>query len=196
MTFITIVGLSFNDIIIVQVRVARFHNVFGPHGTWCGGREKAPAAFIRKALVSETEFEIWGNGKQTRSFMYVDDCVEGILRLMDSDFEKPINLGSDRMVSMNEMADICIKLAGKEGKLTHKHVPGPEGVRGRNSDNTLIKQVLGWAPSISLEDGLGKTMTWIKEQIDKKKAAGVEEDYASSKVVKQSTESLDALSAK
>ena len=170
--------------------------MFGPHGTWCGGREKAPAAFIRKALVSETEFEIWGNGKQTRSFMYVDDCVEGILRLMDSDFEKPINLGSDRMVSMNEMADICIKLAGKEGKLAHKHVPGPEGVRGRNSDNTLIKQVLGWVPSITLEDGLGKTMTWIKAQIDKKKEAGVEEDYSSSKVVQQSTESLDALSAK
>lgn len=177
----------------IKVRIARFHNVYGPHGTWCGGREKAPAAFIRKALVSDKEFEIWGNGLQTRSFMYIEDCIEGILRLMDSDFTKPINLGSDRMVSMNELADICIKLAGKEGQLKHKHVPGPEGVRGRNSDNTLIKQVLGWAPNISLEEGLGKTMEWIKKQIDDKKKAGIQEDYSSSKVVQQSTESLDAL---
>merc|ERR1712003_590640 len=140
------------------------------------------------------EFEIWGDGNQTRSFMYVDDCVEGILRLMDSDYEKPINLGSDHMVDMNQLADIVIKLADKEGKLTHKHVPGPEGVRGRNSDNTLIKQVLGWAPSITLEDGLGRTMKWIAEQIKAKEAAGVKEDYSTSKVVVQSTESLDALS--
>jgi len=178
----------------IKARVARFHNVYGPHGTWCGGREKVPAAFIRKALTSKTEFEIWGNGKQTRSFCYIDDCVEGILRLMDSDYEKPINLGSDFMISMNDLADLAIKLAGKDGKLAHKHVPGPEGVRGRNSDNTLIKQVLGWAPSITLEDGFERTMKWIQTQIDAKKEAGVEEDYSTSKVVVQTTESLDALS--
>jgi len=173
------------------VRIARFHNVYGPHGTWTGGREKAPAAFCRKALTSTTEFEIWGNGAQTRSFMYVDDCVEGILRLMDSDFLKPINLGSDEMVSMNQMADVVIKLAGKT--LTKKHVPGPEGVRGRNSDNTLIKKALGWAPSIKLEAGLKLTMDWIQKQIEAQKAAGIEEDYTSSKIVTQTTESLDAL---
>mmetsp|Transcript_9920 Transcript_9920/g.19472 ORF Transcript_9920/g.19472 Transcript_9920/m.19472 type:complete len:349 (+) Transcript_9920:958-2004(+) len=175
-----------------EVRVARFHNVYGPHGTWTGGREKAPAAFCRKALTSTEEFEIWGNGEQTRSFMYIDDCVEGILRLMDSDFKKPINLGSDEMVSMNQMADICIELAGKT--LKHKHVPGPEGVRGRNSDNTLIKKVLGWAPGIDLKSGLKLTMEWIAARIEEKKAAGVsEEEFRSSKVVTQSTESLDSL---
>jgi len=175
------------------VRIARFHNVYGPHGTWTGGREKAPAAFCRKALTSTKEFEIWGNGKQTRSFMYVDDCVEGILRLMKSDFTKPINLGSDEMVSMNQMADVVIELAGKTGQLTLKHVPGPEGVRGRNSDNTLIKQVLGWAPAIDLKAGLKMTMDWIKAEIAKKEADGTAEDYTTSKVVVQSTESLDAL---
>merc|ERR1712232_559586 len=162
---------------------------------WRGGREKAPAAFVRKALTSTKEFEIWGNGEQTRSFTYIEDCVTGILKLMDSDFKQPINLGSDRMVSMNQMADICIELAGKKGQLVHKHVPGPEGVRGRNSENTLIKQVLGWAPSITLEDGLGRTMKWIKEQIEKDKASGAEEDYTTSKVVVQTTDSLDALKA-
>ncbi|CAK8998447.1 5-epimerase (GDP-Man 3 [Durusdinium trenchii] len=176
-----------------KVRIARFHNVYGPHGTWTGGREKAPAAFVRKALTSESEFEIWGNGEQTRSFMYVDDCVEGILRLMDSDYTKPINLGSDEMVSMNQMADIVVELAGKTGKLTKKHVPGPEGVRGRNSDNTLINQVLGWAPGIDLKSGLKLTMDWVKARIEEKKAAGVDEDYTTSKVVTQSTESLDTL---
>mmetsp|Transcript_9281 Transcript_9281/g.16282 ORF Transcript_9281/g.16282 Transcript_9281/m.16282 type:complete len:350 (+) Transcript_9281:98-1147(+) len=175
-----------------DVRIARFHNVYGPHGSWTGGREKAPAAFCRKALVSESEFEMWGNGKQTRSFMYIDDCVEGILRLMKSEYLKPINLGSDEMVSMNEMADVVIDLAGKTGKLTHKHIPGPEGVRGRNSDNTLIKEVLGWAPSIKLRDGLKLTMDWIQKQIDAKKAAGADEDYSSSKIVTQSTDSLDS----
>ncbi len=176
-----------------EVRVARFHNVYGPHGTWTGGREKAPAAFCRKALTSEESFEIWGNGKQTRSFMLVDDCVEGILRLMDSDFKKPLNLGSDEMVSMNEMAEICLEIVGK--KMPLKHVPGPEGVRGRNSDNTLIKKALGWAPSITLRDGLKINTEWIKARIEEKKAAGTAEDYTSSKVVTQSTDSLDSLSA-
>jgi len=175
------------------VRIARFHNVYGPHGTWTGGREKAPAAFCRKALTSDKEFEIWGNGEQTRSFMLVDDCIEGILRLMESDYTKPINLGSDEMVSMNQMADMCIELAGKTGKLTKKHVPGPEGVRGRNSDNTLITKVLGWAPSVDLKTGLKITMDWIAARIEEKKAAGIDEDYTSSKIVQQTTESLDSL---
>lgn len=180
----------------IEVRVARFHNVYGPHGTWAFGREKAPAAFCRKAITSTEEFEIWGNGKQTRSFMYIDDCVEGILRLMASDYTKPINLGSDEMVSMNQMADIVIDLAGKAGKLKLKHVPGPEGVRGRNSDNTLIKQVLGWAPSIGLKDGLKLTMDWIKDRVDEKIAEGMKvEDFQSSKVVTQTTDSLDSLKA-
>merc|ERR1712166_1234260 len=128
-----------------------------------GGREKAPAAFCRKAITSEKEFEMWGNGKQTRSFCYIDDAVEGILRLMVSDYKKPLNIGSDEMVSMNQMAELVFKLGGKT--LPIKHIPGPEGVRGRNSDNTLIKEVLGWAPSTTLEEGLGYTHTWITAQI-------------------------------
>jgi len=173
----------------MQVRVARFHNVYGPHGTWTGGREKAPAAFIRKAIVSEETFEIWGDGKQTRSFMYIEDCINGILRLMESDFADPINLGSDEMVSMNEMAEIAMSIANK--KLPIKHVPGPEGVRGRNSDNTLIKQALGWTPSISLRDGLKLTYEWIKIQVDAAKKRGEGKDLATSKIVVQSTSSLD-----
>eukprot|EP00465_Bigelowiella_longifila_P015352 CAMPEP_0185281206 /NCGR_PEP_ID=MMETSP1359-20130426/66586_1 /TAXON_ID=552665 /ORGANISM="Bigelowiella longifila, Strain CCMP242" /LENGTH=357 /DNA_ID=CAMNT_0027876615 /DNA_START=32 /DNA_END=1105 /DNA_ORIENTATION=+ len=149
----------------IKCRIARFHNIYGPFGTWKGGREKAPAAFCRKALTSTKDFEVWGNGKQTRSFCYVDDCVEGILRIAHSDYTKPINLGSDVAISMNGMAKLCMKLAGKD--LPIRNIPGPEGVRGRNSDNTLIKKVLGWAPSITLEDGLGRTIKWIKGQIEK-----------------------------
>jgi len=182
-------GRDFN----IQVRIARFHNCYGPHGTWTGGREKAPAAFCRKALTSTKEFEIWGNGKQTRSFIFIDDCVEGIMRLMASDYTQPLNLGSDEMVTMNQMAEMCIELADKTGQLEKKHVPGPEGVRGRNSDNTLIKQVLGWAPGVDLKSGLKITMNWIKERIEEKKAAGIEEDYTKSKVVSQTTDSLDSL---
>jgi GDP-D-mannose 3',5'-epimerase len=176
----------------IQARIARFHNVYGPHGTWTGGREKAPAAFLRKAHVSTETFEIWGNGKQTRSFTYIDDCVEGILRLMESDFAEPINLGSDEMVSMNELAEICLNIVGK--KLPLKHIPGPEGVRGRNSENTLIKQVLGWAPSTKVKDGLALTSVWIAKQIQDGEKKGMKaSDMASSKVVVQSTESLDNL---
>jgi len=176
----------------IQVRIARFHNVYGPHGTWCGGREKAPAAFLRKALVSTESFEIWGNGKQTRSFTYIDDCLEGILRLMESDFAEPINLGSDEMVSMNELAEICLGIVGK--KLPLKHIPGPEGVRGRNSENTLIKQVLGWAPATKVKDGLKITSEWIAKQIAEGEKKGLKaQDLVSSKVVTQSTESLDTL---
>ena len=176
----------------IKVRIARFHNVYGPHGTWNGGREKAPAAFIRKAITSTKEFEVWGDGLQTRSFMYVEDCLEGISRLMDSDFTDPINLGSDEMISMNDMAKMCMKITNNELKI--KNVPGPEGVRGRNSNNDLIKKVLGWAPSIGLEDGLTRTTKWIKERVEEQKALGIDPNtYVSSKVVVQSTDSLDNL---
>jgi GDP-D-mannose 3',5'-epimerase len=184
-------GKDFN----IQVRIARFHNVYGPHGTWRGGREKAPAAFLRKAIVSKDEFEMWGDGKQTRSFMYIEDCLTGILKLMESDYTEPINLGSDEMVSMNDMAAMCMKICGKN--LPIKHIPGPEGVRGRNSDNTLIKKVLGWAPGIKLEDGLKLTHTWIEKQCKDAIAAGKvsAEELGSSKIVVQSTESLDNLAS-
>lgn len=149
----------------MATRIARFHNIYGPYGTWKGGREKAPAAFCRKALTSTKDFEVWGNGKQTRSFCYIDDCVEGILRIMKSDYKQPLNLGSDVAISMNGMAKLCMKLAKND--LPIRNIPGPEGVRGRNSDNTLIKKVLNWAPSITLEDGLGRTIKWIKGRIAK-----------------------------
>merc|ERR1711988_1254898 len=145
----------------MDARIGRFHNIYGPCGTWKGGREKAPASFCRKALTSTVEFEMWGNGLQTRSFCYIDDCVEGILRLMVSDYKKPLNIGSDEMVSMNQMADLAMSYDGAN-KVPIKHIPGPEGVRGRNSDNTLIKEVLGWAPSTTLKEGLGYTFDWIK----------------------------------
>lgn len=176
----------------METRVARFHNIYGPHGTWKGGREKVPAAFCRKALTSEKEFEIWGDGKQTRSFMYIDDLVEGVIRLMESDCRVPINMGSDFMIDMNDLADLCIDIAGKKGKLTHKHVKGPEGVRGRNSDNDLIKEKLKWEPSISLKDGMSKTMAWIKTQIEADKKKGINpESFTKSEVVVQTTESLE-----
>jgi len=167
----------------IQVRVARFHNIYGPQGTWKGGREKAPAAFCRKAIVSDKEFEMWGDGKQTRSFCFIDDCVEGVIRLMKSEFDKPLNLGSEEMVEMNEMANIVLGLTNKT-TLPIKHIPGPEGVRGRNSNNDLIKKVLGWAPSISLRDGIGKTIVWIQNQIDKEQKEGASsQSYSSSQVV-------------
>jgi len=166
----------------MKARIARFHNIYGIEGTWKGGREKAPAAFTRKAITSEKDFEIWGNGLQTRSFCYIDDCVEGILRLMYSDYNKPLNIGSDEMISMNDMANLVLEIDGK--KIPTRHIPGPEGVRGRNSDNTLIKKVLGWAPSITLKDGLIRLHTWMKPVILAEKANGVDISiYASSKVV-------------
>jgi len=169
----------------MATRIARFHNIYGPYGTWKGGREKAPAAFTRKAITSTETFEMWGNGKQTRSFCYIDDCVEGILRLMASDYKKPLNIGSDEMVSMNEMAKIALANCKKD--IPIKHIPGPEGVRGRNSDNTLIKQVLGWAPTTPLKEGLGYTHAWIKQQIDDYvKAGGTIAELTQSKIVQQS----------
>jgi len=168
----------------MEARIGRFHNIYGPYGTWRGGREKSPAAFCRKAITSTAELEMWGNGLQTRSFCYIDDCVEGILRLMVSDYKKPLNIGSDEMVSMNQMADMVKKFAGKESMPT-KHIPGPEGVRGRNSDNTLIKQVLGWAPPTSLEVGLRSTFEWIQGEIVALQSTGQMEDLTTSTIVGQ-----------
>ncbi len=147
------------------VRVARYHNIFGPEGTWDGGREKAPAAMCRKVALANDgdEIEIWGDGTQTESFLYIDECLEGSTRLMRSDWSGPVNIGSEEMVSINELASITMKLAGKN--VGFRHIPGPLGVRGRNSDNRLIGQRLGWKPSASLEDGLGATYPWIEEQI-------------------------------
>lgn len=171
----------------IEFRIARFHNIYGPQGTWKGGREKAPAAFCRKARCTTPEigFEMWGDGEQTRSFCYIDDCVEGVIRLMRSDFREPLNIGSDEMVSMNDMAAMALEYAGKKDTVKVNHIPGPEGVRGRNSDNTLIKQVLGWVPSISLADGLKRTFAWIDTQVTKEAAEGFDvTTYAQSHVVR------------
>jgi GDP-D-mannose 3', 5'-epimerase len=156
----------------IQTRIVRFHNIFGPLGSWEGGREKAPAAMCRKVAAAvrtgAKEIEIWGDGEQTRSFCYIDDCVEGITRLMRSDFHDPLNLGQDRLVTINQLADLVMQAAGAE--LGKKHVPGPQGVRGRNSDNSLLRKVLGWEPQISLEEGLARTYRWIREQEETKHA--------------------------
>lgn len=149
----------------MEVRIARFHNIFGPKGAWCGGREKSPAAICRKVALAKDgdALEIWGDGRQTRSFLYVDECVEGILRLTRSDFLGPVNIGSEEMVTINQLADLACEIGGK--KLAKNHVPGPLGVRGRNSDNRLIREKLGWEPTQKLRDGLEKTYHWIQEQI-------------------------------
>jgi GDP-D-mannose 3',5'-epimerase len=151
----------------LTVRIARFHNIFGPQGTWKGGKEKAPAAMCRK--VAETpdggEIEVWGDGLQTRSFLYVDECVEGILRLTRSDFEGPVNIGSEEMVTINDLAKMAIDISGKN--IIIKNVPGFTGVRGRNSDNKLIQEKLGWAPNYPLMSGLIETFNWINKQVNK-----------------------------
>jgi GDP-D-mannose 3',5'-epimerase len=151
----------------LETRIARFHNIFGPLGTWDGGREKVPAAICRKVAIAKLtgnpEVEIWGDGLQTRSFCYIDDCVEGIYRLMRSDYAQPLNLGQDRMLSINELAEIVASIAGVDVQL--RHVQGPQGVRGRNSDNARLRQVLNWEPRITLEDGLSRTYTWIEQQV-------------------------------
>jgi nucleoside-diphosphate-sugar epimerase len=154
-----------------ESRIARYHNIFGPEGTWQGGREKAPAAICRKVAMAADgdEIEIWGDGKQTRSFLIIDECIEGSLKLMRSDFMGPVNIGSDEMVTINQLVDMVAGVAGKQ--IIKKHIPGPEGVRGRNSDNNLIKEKLGWAPSNSLKWGLEKTYPWILEQINRGKNA-------------------------
>lgn len=151
----------------LATRIVRFHNIFGPLGTWDGGREKAPAAICRKVamakLTGNCEMEIWGDGEQTRSFCYIDDCVTGIYKLMRSEYAEPLNLGQDRLVTINQLADMVAAIAGV--RMVKKHVPGPQGVRGRNSDNTRLRQVLGWEPEIALEEGLTRTYTWIEEQV-------------------------------
>jgi GDP-D-mannose 3', 5'-epimerase len=153
----------------IETRIVRFHNIFGPLGTWNGGREKAPAALCRKIAVSKlTEdpvVEIWGDGEQTRSFCYIDDCVTGLYKLMQSDYYEPLNLGQDRLVTINQLVDIIADIAGIQ--IQKKHVPGPQGVRGRNSDNTRLRQVLGWEPEIPLEEGLARTYAWIERQVQK-----------------------------
>jgi len=150
----------------LDTRIVRFHNVYGPLGTYEGGREKAPAAVCRKVALAEPDgtIEIWGDGEQTRSFMYIDDCVEGLLRIMRSDFCEPLNLGNDRLITINGLVDLVAKIAGK--RLSKKHdLSKPQGVRGRNSDNKLLLKVLGWEPSVSLEEGLATTYGWIEEEL-------------------------------
>jgi len=151
----------------IQTRIVRFHNIYGPEGTWEGGREKAPAAICRKIayakLTRNPEVEIWGDGHQTRSFCFIDDCVAGMQRLMRSDYPYPLNLGSDRLISINDMVDLVARIAGV--KVVRKHVQGPQGVRGRNSDNTRLRQVLKWEPRTSLEQGLAKTYAWVENQV-------------------------------
>ena len=151
----------------LATRIVRFHVTFGPLGTWDGGREKAPAAICRKVAVAKLtgncEMEIWGDGEQTSSFCYIDDCVTGIYKLMRSEYAEPLNLGQDRLVTINQLADMVAAIAG--GRIVKKHVPGPQGVRGRNSDNTRLRQVLGWEPEISLEEGLTRTYAWIEAQV-------------------------------
>jgi len=175
----------------IECRIGRFHNIYGPQGTWKGGREKAPAAFTRKVICGDY-FEMWGNGEQTRSFCYVDDCVEGILRLTYSDVREPLNIGSDEMVSMNDMAKLIMSFEDKQKEI--KHIPGPEGVKGRNSDNTLIKAKLGWAPSISLKDGLKRLYDWMKPIIEQEKSNGVDiKAYAHSHVVLNRTPDINTI---
>jgi nucleoside-diphosphate-sugar epimerase len=156
----------------IETRIVRFHNIFGPHGTWRGGREKAPAALCRKIAIAKLtdtpEVEIWGDGEQTRSFCYIDDCVTGIHRLMRSDYPHPLNLGQDRLVSINQLADLIAQQA--QTRIIKKHVPGPQGVRGRNSDNARLRLVLDWSPRVSLEEGLAHTYRWIEAQVGKHEA--------------------------
>jgi GDP-D-mannose 3', 5'-epimerase len=159
--------LHYREELGLETRIVRFHNIFGPLGTWTGGREKAPAAMCRKVAVAKLtgnpEVEIWGDGEQTRSFCYIDDCVVGIYKLMRSDYAEPLNLGQDRLVTINELADMVARIAGIE--IAKKHVPGPQGVRGRNSDNTRLRQILQWEPQISLEEGLAQTYSWIERRV-------------------------------
>lgn len=159
--------LAFNRNYGLDVRIARFHNIFGPEGAWTNGKEKAPAALCRKVAESENggEMEVWGDGKQTRSFLYIDECLEGVRRLMESDFLGPVNIGSEEMISINDFAKLIINVGDKD--MTIKNIPGPEGVRGRNSDNALIEEKLGWKPTQPLREGIQLTYSWIEEQVKK-----------------------------
>jgi nucleoside-diphosphate-sugar epimerase len=162
--------LAYNRNFGMQNRVARYHNIFGPEGTWDGGKEKAPAAMCRKVAKARSgdAIQIWGDGLQTRSFLYVDECVEGTTRLLRSDFEGPVNIGSDEMVSINQLVAMVAEIAGK--RIEIDHIPGPTGVRGRNSDNRLIEERLGWRPSETLYAGLEKTYAWIERQVHRNAA--------------------------
>lgn len=155
----------------IDVRIARFHNIFGPEGTWNGGREKAPAAICRKVAEAQdgSEIQIWGDGLQTRSFLYIDECIEGMRRLMDSDFKSPLNIGSEEMVTINALVEMVTEIAGK--RLAVRHITGPTGVRGRNSDNTLMRKQLGWSPTQPLRKGLEQTYAWVSNQVDKVRPA-------------------------
>jgi GDP-D-mannose 3',5'-epimerase len=163
--------LAYNRNYGMRNRVARYHNIFGPEGTWDGGKEKAPAAVCRKVARAGRDdvIDIWGDGKQTRSFLYIDECLEGTIRLTRSGFEGPVNVGSEEMVTINELVDIVADIAGK--RIRKNHIPGPTGVRGRNSDNTLIEKRLGWKPSAPLVAGLEKTYQWIEQQVNRNSAA-------------------------
>lgn len=157
--------LSYHRNYHMEVHIARFHNIFGPYGTWTGGKEKAPAAMSRKVAEADKggTIEIWGDGKQTRSFLYIDECLDGVRRLMESNFLGPVNIGSEEMVTINLLAEMVMGIAGKP--LSIKHIDGPLGVRGRNSDNKLIRAKLGWEPTLKLKDGLTKTYGWIEKQV-------------------------------
>jgi nucleoside-diphosphate-sugar epimerase len=163
--------LSFMRNFGLEVRIARFHNIFGEEGTWTGGREKAPAALCRKVAEAPEggEIEIWGDGRQTRTFLYIDECLDGVLRLTRSSFTGPVNIGSEEMVTINQLAELAARIADK--KVTLRHVPGPQGVRGRRSDNRLVFEKLNWKPSQPLEDGMRRTYAWIKGQVWARKAA-------------------------
>lgn len=159
--------LTYNRIHKIPVRIARFHNIYGPEGTWTGGKEKAPAAMCRKVAQAENggTIEVWGDGQQTRSFLYIDECLEAVRRLMESDFAGPVNIGSEEMISINGLAQMVIEISGKS--ISVKNIPGPTGVRGRNSDNRLIQEELGWQPGYALRKGMEQTYAWIAEQAKK-----------------------------
>ncbi len=181
----------------LTVRIARFHNIFGPEGTWTGGREKAPAAMCRKVAEAADggSVEVWGDGEQTRSFLYIDECLEGVERLMKSDFQGPVNIGSEEMVSINQLVAIASAVTGK--KVSIKHIPGPLGVRGRNSDNALIKAKLGWAPSLPLAQGIAKTYHWIVEQIASVNSASTKQvSKKNKKTIKNAKKTIKKASAK
>jgi nucleoside-diphosphate-sugar epimerase len=157
----------------LNIRIARYHNIYGPEGTYKGGREKAPAALCRKVAEASDpgSITIWGDGKATRSFCYIDDCVKGTVMLMESDYDKPVNIGSDRLISIDELADLVIRISGK--KITKNYdLSAPEGVRGRNADLTLVRKVLGWEPEVSLEDGMERTYRWVKMRVERDSKTG------------------------
>ena len=159
--------LAYNRDYNMKCRIARYHNIYGPYGTWDGGKEKAPAALCRKVaqMQNDGEIEVWGDGMQTRSFLYVDECVEGTVRLLRSECEVPLNIGSEEMISINDLAKMVIGISNKTGRINN--IPGPEGVRGRNSNNELIGKMLNWAPNAPLEEGISKTFEWINDQVNR-----------------------------